>query len=144
MMQLFTAFVAVATLAAPVFATYLPFQRGELSARCDFLCGSQIGQGTWYQTGLGACGITNKDSDHIVAVSHSVFDVYPGYTGANPNDNPICGKQIQANYQGKSVIVTVTDRCVSCDMTDLDFSPSVFRELADPSVGRIGVTWSWV
>ncbi|KAH9969266.1 RlpA-like double-psi beta-barrel-protein domain-containing protein-containing protein [Lactifluus volemus] len=87
--------------------------------------------------GLGACGITNKDSDHIVAVSHSVFDVYPGYTGANPNDNPICD-------QGKSVIVTVTDRCVSCDMTDLDFSPSVFRELADPSVGRIGVTWSWV
>jgi len=33
--------------------------------------------GTWYDPGLGACGITNTDSDYIAAVSHSLFDTYP-------------------------------------------------------------------
>ena len=32
---------------------------------------------TWYETGLGACGITNSDSDLIVAVGHGLFDAYP-------------------------------------------------------------------
>ena len=32
---------------------------------------------TYYTTGLGACGITNTDSDYIVAVSHDLFDNYP-------------------------------------------------------------------
>ena len=33
--------------------------------------------GTFYATGLGACGITNNDSQHIVAVSHLLFDTFP-------------------------------------------------------------------
>jgi expansin (peptidoglycan-binding protein) len=46
--------------------------------------------------------------------------------------------------QGKSVTITVTDRCESCGDTDLDFSPAAFAQLADLSVGRIdGMTWSW-
>ncbi|KAI0067729.1 barwin-like endoglucanase, partial [Artomyces pyxidatus] len=100
---------------------------------------------TWYATGLGACGIVNTDSDYIAAVSHILFDEYPGYNGANPNDNPLCGRQIQANYQGNSVTITVTDRCTGCAETDLDFSPAAFDTLADPGVGRLyGMTWNWV
>ena len=46
--------------------------------------------------------------------------------------------------QGKSVTITVTDRCVGCAETDLDFSPAAFSQLADLSVGRLdGVTWHW-
>lgn len=46
--------------------------------------------------------------------------------------------------QGKSVEVTVTDRCTGCAETDLDFSPSAFDQLADETVGRIsGMTWVW-
>ena len=33
--------------------------------------------GTYYATGLGACGITNTDTDYIAAVSHTLFDNYP-------------------------------------------------------------------
>jgi hypothetical protein len=33
--------------------------------------------GTFYGTGLGACGITNNDNQHIAAVSHLLFDTYP-------------------------------------------------------------------
>ncbi|KAH9922477.1 RlpA-like double-psi beta-barrel-protein domain-containing protein-containing protein [Fomitopsis serialis] len=110
----------------------------------SWLSGTQTGDATYYETGLGACGVTNTDSDYIVAVSENLFDNYPGYTGANPNDNPVCNKQITASYNGKSVTVTVTDRCTGCDTTSLDFSPSAFQQLADLSVGRLhGMTWDW-
>jgi hypothetical protein len=106
--------------------------------------GTQTGQGTFYGTGLGACGITNNDNQHIAAVSELLFDTYPGYDGVNPNTNPLCGKMVTASYQGKSVQVALTDRCTACKITDLDFSPSAFNEIADPAVGRIsGMTWVW-
>ncbi|KZS96138.1 hypothetical protein SISNIDRAFT_451833 [Sistotremastrum niveocremeum HHB9708] len=111
----------------------------------SYMTGQQTGQGTFYETGLGSCGITNTDSDHIVAVSMLLYDTYPGYTNVNPNNNPVCGRKIRASYKGNSVDVTVTDRCTGCKITDLDFSPSAFDILADPSIGRIsGMTWDWI
>lgn len=98
------------------------------------------GDGTFYGTGLGSCGITNKDTDFIAAVSHILYDSFPD--GGNPNNNPVCNRKATATYQGKSVTVTITDRCVGCAEFDLDFSPSAFSQLADQSVGRIhGMTW---
>ncbi|CAE7070504.1 unnamed protein product [Rhizoctonia solani] len=103
------------------------------------------GQGTYYGTGLGSCGITSKDTDYIVAVSQLLYDGFEGFTGGNPNNNPICNKKIKATYQGKSVTVTVVDRCVGCALRDLDFSPSAFDQLADQSLGRLsGVSWVFV
>jgi hypothetical protein len=108
------------------------------------MVGTQTGQGTFYATGLGACGITNKDTDYIAAVSHLLFDNFPGYNGVNPNNNPMCGRTVTATYQGKSVTVALTDRCTACAITDLDFSPSAFNQIANPAVGRIsGMTWVW-
>ncbi|KAJ3568805.1 hypothetical protein NP233_g5484 [Leucocoprinus birnbaumii] len=108
------------------------------------MSGTQTGQGTFYSTGLGACGITNKDTDYIAAVSHDLFDTYPGYNHVNPNTNPLCGRKVTAKYQGKSVTVAITDRCTGCAITDLDFSPSAFNQLAAFSVGRIsGMEWTW-
>jgi len=106
--------------------------------------GTHTGEGTYYGTGLGACGVTSNDSQYIVAMSKLLFDTYPGYNGANPNTNPICGKQLTAHYQGKSVTCTIVDRCEACAYNDLDFSPAAFSVLADQAVGRIyGVTWSY-
>ncbi|KAI9508783.1 RlpA-like double-psi beta-barrel-protein domain-containing protein-containing protein [Russula earlei] len=104
-----------------------------------------LGEGTYFGTGLGACGIVNNDSEFIVAVSQYLFDTYPGYKGGNPNNNPVCGRWIQAHYKGKSVTVKVTDRCVACSLLDLDFSPAAFSKLADQAIGRLyGVEWNWV
>jgi hypothetical protein len=109
-----------------------------------FLSGDQTGQGTFYDTGLGACGITNKNTDFICAVSHELFDSFPGYKAGNPNSNPICNKKIHITFEGKSVDVIVTDRCEGCKMTDLDLSPSAFDVIADASRGRIsGMKWHW-
>ncbi|PBK65629.1 hypothetical protein ARMSODRAFT_891594 [Armillaria solidipes] len=100
--------------------------------------------GTWYYPGLGSCGITNTTSDMIVAVSHLLYDSYPGAT-ANPNLNPICSKKLVATYGGKSVTVTVTDKCMGCaGMYDLDFTPTAFSRLASTDVGHLtGVDWNW-
>lgn len=99
------------------------------------------GDGTYYETGLGACGIYNVDTDYICAMSHLFFDQYT--PNGNPNHNTLCGKKINAFYNGKTVQVTVTDRCEACAYADLDFSPSAFSQLADQSLGRIKITWEW-
>ncbi|GJE91509.1 RlpA-like double-psi beta-barrel-protein domain-containing protein-containing protein [Phanerochaete sordida] len=133
---MFAKLFALAALALAASAASLPEKR---SAK---ITGTHSGDGTFYATGLGACGITNDDGDHIAAASHVLFDSFPGYKGGNPNANPICGRKATAKYQGKSVTVTITDRCEACKEWDLDFSPAAFDKLADEGVGRLhGVTW---
>ncbi|KAJ3769730.1 RlpA-like double-psi beta-barrel-protein domain-containing protein-containing protein [Lentinula raphanica] len=110
----------------------------------DFSGGS--GDGTFYDPGLGACGITNVATDMIAAIGEDFFDQYAihmGVTSGNPNENPICNKRVIATYQGKSITVAITDRCGGCtNPYSLDFTETAFSQLADPSVGRItGVTW---
>lgn len=103
------------------------------------------GDGTYYGTGLGACGIVNKDTDFIAAVSQDFFDTFPGYTGGNPNKNGLCGRKVSVQYQGKTITVSLTDRCTGCAYSALDFSPAAFNALADPAIGRIhGLTWHFI
>ncbi|KAJ4486238.1 RlpA-like double-psi beta-barrel-protein domain-containing protein-containing protein [Lentinula aciculospora] len=113
------------------------------SAVSSFLAGTNSGEATYYATGLGACGITNNDSQFIAAVSEKLFDIYPGYDDVNPNSNPVCNRQISLTYQSTTITVTVTDRCTACAETDLDLSPSAFSALADQSLGRINMSWHW-
>lgn len=99
------------------------------------------GDGTFYATGLGACGIVNQDTDFIAAIAHEFYDSYGG-GNPNPNNAPICNKKVKATYQGNSVVVTLTDRCGGCVGEALDFSPSAFQQLAPLAVGRIhDVEW---
>lgn len=101
------------------------------------------GQGTWFDTGLGSCGDTDTDSDFIVAVSHDLYDSFPGYDGVNPNNNPVCGKKVHITYQGNSVDCTVVDRCTGCAMWDLDMTPTAFQQLAPLGAGRIQIEWDF-
>ncbi|KAF7300303.1 DPBB-1 domain-containing protein [Mycena chlorophos] len=124
--------------------------------------GPFAGDATYYAPGLGACGRKNKSSDLIVAVSKNIYDTYPGAT-ANPNTNPICGKKLKASCKrsvqheepqeanesrarldkGKSVSLTVVDRCPGCSPDDLDMTETAFGLLAPPPEGRIKIEWSW-
>lgn len=38
---------------------------------------------------------------------------------------------------------TVVDRCTGCAEYDIDTTETAFSQLADPSAGRVDVTWSW-
>ncbi|KAF5335602.1 hypothetical protein D9758_017261 [Tetrapyrgos nigripes] len=102
------------------------------------------GDVTFYTPGLGACGISNTESDMIAAVSAPFFDTFPGAT-PNPNLNPLCGRAVSISSGGKTIQVTIVDKCPGCALQDLDLSPAAFNQLADPSVGRLhGVTWDFV
>jgi hypothetical protein len=102
---------------------------------------------TYYAPGLGACGVTSSDNQHIVAVSHTVFDAVQ--KGKDPNSNPLCGKQIRARHttttgHSRTVDLTVVDRCVGCKPNDLDITQPTFNYLAPDGNGRTNVTWAWM
>jgi len=133
------------TAADPPATTSNSSSGGGGSALDKLLSTTFTGDGTFYGTGLGACGITNKDTDFIAAASELFFDVFPGYNGANPNNNPMCGRKVAVEYQGKSVTVTLVDRCTACAYGALDFSPAAFNTIADPATGRIhDISWHFI
>ncbi|OJJ50795.1 hypothetical protein ASPZODRAFT_126737 [Penicilliopsis zonata CBS 506.65] len=71
--------------------------------------GPYTGDLTYYDPGLGACGITSTSSEMIVAVSHVLFDA--AYSGSDPNDNPLCGLKLRIERDSKTVDVKIVDRC---------------------------------
>jgi len=129
-------------------STPAPTSSSSSSGSSGTLAGllSQVfsGDGTFYATGLGACGITNNDNDMIAAASQAFFDSFPG-AGVNPNLNPLCGRKVSVTFGGVTIVVSITDRCTGCAFGALDFSPAAFNKLADPSVGRIhNIQWHFV
>ncbi|KAM0708593.1 hypothetical protein Q7P35_005245 [Cladosporium inversicolor] len=110
------------------------------------------GELTYFQTGLGACGETNTDSDMIVSVSHIIFDAAGSSSskGGNSNANPLCGLMIRAERydedrgERRSVDLKVVDRCTGCQPNDLDVTYAAFDKLASRDRGRVKVTWAWL
>ncbi|GEQ69859.1 hypothetical protein JCM33374_g3534 [Metschnikowia sp. JCM 33374] len=99
------------------------------------------GHATYYNPGMGACGMVHTDSDYIVAVGDMLYEQYT--PDGNPNHNTLCGAKLIAHYEGKSVEVTVVDRCGSCSPNDLDLSPVAFAQIANQGLGIINLTWEW-
>jgi len=102
-----------------------------------------VGEATFYATGLGSCGMTNTDSDLIAAISYVRMDAV---NSGNTNNNPLCGKQVKATYNGgPPVVITIVDRCPACGPDDLDLSPEAFKQLgAHPDDGRVKFSWDWL
>lgn len=98
---------------------------------------SGSGKMTYYTPGLGACGVTNDDTDMIVAVSPSVYGSY-----ANPNSSPMCQKTMTITCNSKTVKAAVKDRCAGCGTKDIDVSPAVFEACGDLSAGVMTVSWT--
>jgi len=68
----------------------------ELSKAIDnsgnsLFTGVKTGDMTFYGQGLGACGDVYDDNSFTAAVSHLVFDAWPGADPNAQNRNPICG-----------------------------------------------------
>lgn len=103
-----------------------------------------IGRATFYNTGLGACGIVNSDDQPIVAISRDLFEKYNPSSG-NPNHNSLCGKKVEISWKGKTAYAFATDECPTCTDHALDCSPSVFEQLDNKDKGVLdGITWRFV
>lgn len=93
----------------------------------------------YYTPGMGSCGITNAESDSIVALAE---DMMASMDGGNPNNNPYCGRSITISYGGKTAQATIEDKCPGCAGAGLDLTPSLFQQFADLGEGRVsGVQW---
>lgn len=125
-----TTLLALAT-ASPLHMT--PAQGITLSPRDD---ATTSGSMTYYSPAQGSCGVTNTDTDLVVAVASSVYGTY-----ANPNASPACGQTATITCGSTTVTATVRDRCAGCAATDIDVSPAVFEKCGDLSVGKMAVSW---
>ncbi|KAK8112187.1 RlpA-like double-psi beta-barrel-protein domain-containing protein-containing protein [Apiospora kogelbergensis] len=91
------------------------------------------GDMTYYNPGLGSCGLTNGDGDAVVALSPAQYAAHPD----------ACGKSIVINYGGKTATATVVDKCPGCSADSIDVSPSIFQSLESLDAGRVQVSWSF-
>jgi hypothetical protein len=106
--------------------------------------GTMSGDGTWYTDWETSCGYSIAPTDHKVAVSHEMYDTFPGAT-ADSTANPICGKWITIKYGGNTAQAQVVDKCMGCWLKGaLDMTPTLFQIFADLGEGRIhNVEWSF-
>lgn len=104
---------------------------------------------SYYDVGMGACGVSNTDSEYVFAISESIFDA--NMKDGNPNNNPLCKRQISiTTYAGSKITAQMMDRCVGCDASGshLDLSPSLWDAVSkgDPKADGLchGYSWEWL
>ncbi|KAK8044005.1 RlpA-like double-psi beta-barrel-protein domain-containing protein-containing protein [Apiospora rasikravindrae] len=130
-MQFFTTLI----LAAASFAAAAPAEGSSPKLEARAFSGDM----TYYDAGLGACGQTNNNNDAIVALPSHFF------TASNPNQDPLCNRNIRITYQGKSTTAKIVDKCAGCSGNSIDVTPSVFTTLVGGlGAGRVQVTWDYV
>ena len=81
-----------------------------------------------------------QSSDAVVALSIAMMN-----NPANPNDNPICNKQISIHNPaaGTDTVATVVDTCQACQFGDIDAMPDLFKKIAPNGDGRVhGIEWT--
>jgi hypothetical protein len=127
---------APATQAAPAAAVAAPVPTVAKYVN------TYTGDMTYYETGLGACGWTNLDSDMVIALAH-------GMMGTQSNGNPYCGRMVSITYGGKTITAKVVDKCMGCAEDDIDLSHAAFAALVpqygtpqDP--GRVVCQWGFI
>ncbi len=99
------------------------------------------GRATYYNdAGFGACGTQINAATQLLVAAPAAY-----WTTANPNNDPLCrGVSIRVSYNGRTITVPVVDKCPSCDSAHIDLSQPAFAQLADPGLGNIPVTWTFV
>ncbi|KAH8826573.1 hypothetical protein DL96DRAFT_1286573 [Flagelloscypha sp. PMI_526] len=103
---------------------------------------------TYYTPGesanTDACGQVHTSTDYTVAISHQYFD---SFAVTNPENNPLCNKNIRITYKGQSIVAAITDRCVDCEgRFDIKAAPAVMSKLLPDwnETGSVtGITWQF-
>ncbi|MFJ6739725.1 expansin EXLX1 family cellulose-binding protein [Streptomyces sp. NPDC091279] len=93
------------------------------------------GVATFYGTdGSGAC-LYDAGSDVMTAAMNT----------ADYETAKACGAYVRVQSGGKSITVRITNECPGdCAVGQLDLSAEAFAQLAEPSKGRIPITWNLV
>lgn len=99
--------------------------------------GSYSGVATFYDAdGGGACLYDHPSADLMVAAMNT----------RDYETSKACGARVQVRAaDGSTITVRIVDECPGdCQVGQIDLSEEAFARLADPSLGRIPITWSLV
>ncbi|GAB1524857.1 hypothetical protein RhiTH_008013 [Rhizoctonia solani] len=102
-----------------------PLTERDLKARQAF-----TGDATWFYPGLGACGGTNNQWEHVVALNA------PQWNGGGN-----CWRSITIQAYGKQVPAAIVDQCPGCAWGSLDLAPALFQQFTGLDTGRFQITW---
>ena len=92
------------------------------------------GDGTYYDAdGSGNCSFDASSDLMVGAMNHTDY-----------GDSAVCGECVRIQGPSGSVTVRIVDQCPECKPGDIDLSPEAFSKLADPSLGRIDISWKVV
>ncbi|PJN29531.1 hypothetical protein CG736_03110 [Kitasatospora sp. CB02891] len=95
------------------------------------------GRATYYDVGLGACGVRSSSGDMVVALNSAEFG--SGYPG------PHCFQKIRIQHGTRSIVATIVDVAPGASFHGLDLSAGAFRALGgDAYDGVIEVSWDYV
>ncbi|KAK7437709.1 hypothetical protein VKT23_018425 [Stygiomarasmius scandens] len=134
--MVFRALATFAVLASAFTAQAAPASFNEtarssgLEKRID-----HFGDATWFNVGLGNCGVFSVDSDKIVAIPKDLYD-------RNNGGNCFQWVKITDQRNGNVHYGQTLDSCPSCG-DGLDLSPSLFQEFGSLDVGRFPIKWNF-
>jgi hypothetical protein len=97
---------------------------------------NDIGEGTFFDVGLGACGEYSSNNEYVAALNHIQFGNY-----VNGSVSPACGMCLEVTGPLGTVRVRVVDKCPGCQKGDIDLSPTAFEVIAKKGDGRVKITW---
>ncbi len=94
------------------------------------------GDATYYDaTGAGNCSFDATPDDLMVGAMNHV-----DYAAS-----AVCGSCVHMSHPGGGdAIVRIVDQCPECPQGNIDLSMEAFSKLADPSLGRIHIDWTYV
>lgn len=108
---------------------------GRSSSGAPFSTEAKSGLITYYDAdGGGSCGFDPSPGDLDVVALNG-----PEFAGS-----AACGACIRVTGPKGTVTVRVTDSCPDCDDNHLDLSRQAFAKVADPSAGRVTVSYQSV
>jgi hypothetical protein len=132
----FLFYLALLSSLLSVFASPVPVANGTIVEDLEKR-GTHKGRGTWFNVGTGNCGKHNVDSDHIVAISKSLYD-------KNKASNCDQWIKIKDVKNGKVFYGKTRDSCPSCSYYDLDLSPSLFKKFESLDKGVLSLSWNFM
>ncbi len=93
------------------------------------------GTATYYAAdGSGACSFDPSPDDLAVTALNQ-----PDWSGSS-----LCGACAEVAGPRGSIRVRIVDLCPECPSGHLDLSESAFARIAEPSLGRVSITWQLV
>ncbi|POR36405.1 Papain inhibitor [Tolypocladium paradoxum] len=126
------AFTTTLTALAAVFAVGFaaPAQTNDLSSTNPL----NIGEISWSKVGYGACDVTSKDTDFVVAVSTFYF---------NAADQ--CGREILVRHGVNSAVAKLVNCCSACKLNDIVLSPAAFEKaVGNLTMERVIGAWEFI